>query len=113
MNRINENGSPPGERSRATTTPEERFLRLKMQLHQQLIANMDLAAIGSMNDEQLRREVRQEAEEMTRRTSDLLNLSERERLVNEVIDETFGLGPLEPLMKDPTITDILINGPKV
>ena len=38
--------------------------------------------------------------------------SERERLVNEVLDETFGLGPLEPLMRDPTITDILINGPK-
>src|SRR5262249_61568235 len=37
---------------------------------------------------------------------------ERERLVNEVMDETFGLGPLEPLLRDPTISDILINGPK-
>ena len=41
------------------------------------------------------------------------SLSERERLVEEVLDETFGLGPLEPLMRDPTITDILINGPKI
>ena len=42
----------------------------------------------------------------------LLSLAERERLVNEVLDETFGLGPLEALMRDPEISDILINGPK-
>src|SRR5262249_11128454 len=52
------------------------------------------------------------AEELSRRSSDLLSLSEREQLVNEVMDETFGLGPIEPLMRDPSITDILINGPK-
>ena len=74
---------------------------------------MDLSAIGTMNEEELRLEVRRAAEELCRQSSDLLNLSERERLVNEVLDETFGLGPLEPLMRDPTITDILINGPKV
>ena len=44
--------------------------------------------------------------------NNLLNRTERERLVNEVLDETFGLGPLEPLMRDPTISDILINGHK-
>jgi pilus assembly protein CpaF len=49
---------------------------------------------------------------LSRKSADLLNLSERERLVTEVLDETFGLGPLEPLMRDPTITDIMINGPK-
>jgi pilus assembly protein CpaF len=113
MSRIQDNGSMFGDRSLKAATAEERFLRLKKELHQQLIASMDLAAIGSMTEDQLRAEVRQAAEEMTRQTSDLLNLSERERLVNEVIDETFGLGPLEPLMKDPLITDILINGPKV
>jgi pilus assembly protein CpaF len=94
-------------------TDEERFLYLKRQLHQQLIAGMDLAVIGTMNEEELRLEVRHAAEELTRHSSDLLNLSERERLVSEVIDETFGLGPLEPLMRDTTITDILVNGPKL
>src|SRR5262249_44810199 len=44
------------------------------------------------------------------RSSSLLNRTERERVVNEVLDETFGLGPLEPLMHDPTVSDILING---
>ena len=93
-------------------TAEERFLGHKKQLHQQLIASMDLSAIGTMSEKDLRVEVRRAAEELCRLSSDLLNLSERERLVNEVLDETFGLGPLEPLMRDPTITDILINGPK-
>ena len=97
---------------RGPISSEERFLRYKKDLHQQLIAGMDLSAIGTMNEEELRLEVRRAAEELCRHSSDLLNLSERERLVNEVLDETFGLGPLEPLMRDPTITDILINGPK-
>ncbi len=93
-------------------TAEDRFLHYKRELHQQLIAGMDLSAIGAMDEAELRVEVRQAAESLCRNSSDLLNLSERERLVSEVLDETFGLGPLEPLIRDPTITDILINGPK-
>ncbi len=87
--------------------------RLKQQLHQQLIAGMDLSVLGSVPREELRAEVRRVAEELCQRSSNLLNRAERERLVNEVLDETFGLGPLEALMADPTITDILINGHKV
>jgi pilus assembly protein CpaF len=87
--------------------------RLKQQLHQQLIAGMDLAVLGSVPREELRAEVRRVAEELCQRSSNLLNRAERERLVNEVLDETFGLGPLEPLMADPTISDILINGHNV
>jgi pilus assembly protein CpaF len=93
-------------------TAEDRFLRYKRELHQQLIAGMDLSAIGAMDEGELRLEVRQAAEALCRNSSDLLNLNERERLVSEVLDETFGLGPLEPLIRDPTISDILINGPK-
>jgi pilus assembly protein CpaF len=84
--------------------------RLKQQLHQQLIAGMDLAVLGSIPREELRAEVRRVAEELCQRSSNLLNRAERERLVGEVLDETFGLGPLEALMADPTISDILING---
>src|SRR6266542_571574 len=86
--------------------------RLKAQLHHQLINGMDLSILGTLNKDQLRSEVRRVADELCRRSSSLLSLAERERLVNEVLDETFGLGPLEPLLKDPAITDILINGPK-
>jgi pilus assembly protein CpaF len=91
---------------------EERLLRYKRELHQRLIAGMDLSAIGNLSEEELHREVRRATEELCRLSPDRLSLSERERLVSEVLDETFGLGPLEPLMKDSTISDILINGPK-
>jgi pilus assembly protein CpaF len=111
MNRINLNGK--GNGTAAARVGEDRFLHYKKELHQQLIAGMDLSAIGTMNEEELRLEVRRAAEELCRLSSDLLSLSERERLVNEVLDETFGLGPLEPLMRDPSITDILINGAKM
>jgi pilus assembly protein CpaF len=91
---------------------EERFLSYKRAMHEQLIASMDLAALHTISQEELRLECRRVAQELSQRNSDLLSLGERERLVNEVLDETFGLGPLEPLMRDPAITDILINGPK-
>src|SRR5262249_1709808 len=98
------NGPPP--------TAEERFQSYKKAMHEQLIASMDLAALRTLGEDELRLECRRVAEELSRLNSDLLSLGERERLVNEVLDETFGLGPLESLMRDSAITDILINGPK-
>jgi pilus assembly protein CpaF len=85
--------------------------QLKAQLHHQLVVGMDLAVLGTMSRETLQMEVRRAADELCQRSSILLSRNERERLIREVLDETFGLGPLEPLMNDPTITDILINGP--
>ncbi len=88
------------------------FLALKRDLHQQVISAINLGAVGNMREEELRMEVRRQAETLCQRRADLLSLTEREQLVNEVLDETFGLGPLEPLMRDTEISDILINGPK-
>jgi pilus assembly protein CpaF len=87
--------------------------RLKTQLHQQLIAGMDLSVLGRVSKEELRAEVRRMAEELCQRSSNLLNRAERERLITEVLNETFGLGPLEALMADPAVSDILINGHNV
>src|SRR3954470_14514052 len=93
-------------------TAEERSIRQKRELHERLIAAMDLSSIASLDEAELRKEVRRAAEELSAQGPELLNYSEREKLVNEVLDETFGLGPLEILMRDPTISDILVNGPK-
>ena len=90
---------------------QEQLRQLKVQLHHRLVMGMDLTALGALSREQLRQEVRRVADELCQRSSNLLSRLEREHLVNEVLDETFGLGPLESLMKDPTVTDILINGP--
>jgi pilus assembly protein CpaF len=90
----------------------EFFQRIKGEIHRQVIAKLDLSTLGTMREDELRVTVRRGAEQLLSRRSDLLNRAEREQLINEVIDETFGLGPLEPLFRDMSITDILINGPK-
>ena len=89
---------------------EEWFRQIKNEIHRQLIAGMDLSAVGTMREEDLRLEARRAAEELCHLRADLLNQHERDRLVSEVLDETFGLGPLETLMLDPTVSDILVNG---
>src|SRR4051794_30223670 len=79
--------SRPSSPSPPTPPPsrtDDDFRRLKAQLHHQLISAMDLAAIGTLNKEQLRAEVRRVAEELCQRSSSLLNRSERDQLVNEV-----------------------------
>ena len=81
-------------------------------LHSRLIAGLDLSKIGTMTDDEIRSEIRQTARELTNVSSNLLTTADRDRLVNEVMDEAFGLGPLESLLRDPTISDILVNGAK-
>src|SRR5262245_2329622 len=99
--------SAPPARAQSPDEPP----RLKEQLHRQLGMSMDLNVRASLQRDELRHEVRRVADDLCQRSAHLLNRHEREALVNEVLDETFGLGPLEPLMNDPGVTDILINGP--
>jgi pilus assembly protein CpaF len=88
------------------------FDLLKQRIHQKLIGKLDLARVGELQGDVLRKEIRVVVEHLCDSESSLLNRLERDRLIDEVLDETFGLGPLELLLKDPTISDILINGPK-
>ena len=90
------------------TTLEE----LKQRIHGKLVDKLDLTKVGELEGEILRREIRLVVEHLCDSEDTLLNRSEREQLVSEVLDETFGLGPLELLLKDNTISDIMINGPK-
>ena len=88
------------------------FDLLKQRIHSKLIGKLDLARVGDLEGDVLRREIRVVVEHLCDQDNNLLNRSERDRLVEEVLDETFGLGPLELLLKDSAISDILINGPK-
>lgn len=85
--------------------------RIKRELHEQLLAHMDLSVIGTMGDSEIRQELRRGAEELCRTQAQLMSSAERDLLISDLMDETFGLGPLEPLLKDPAVSDILINGP--
>ncbi|HKB04296.1 MAG TPA: CpaF family protein [Gemmataceae bacterium] len=90
---------------------EVRFQKLKAEIHKRIVETLDLAKLPAWNEERLRREVRALAADMTRTAGELLKEHERERMVTELLAEAFGLGPLEPLMKDPEVSDILVNGP--
>ncbi len=88
------------------------FEDLKTLIHGKLVDKLDLSRLGDLEGDTLRREIRLVVEHLCDTENPLLNRSERERLIEEVLDETFGFGPLEILLKDPTVSDIMINGPK-
>jgi pilus assembly protein CpaF len=87
------------------------FEELKRLIHQKLVDKLDLSRVSDLEGDTLRREIRMVVERLCDTENPLLNRMERERLIDEVLDETFGFGPLEVLLKDPTISDILVNGP--
>ncbi len=83
---------------------------LKMELHQRLLELINLSALDTMSREQIEAETGTIIHEELAKQNHALNQLERKQLVADVLDELLGLGPLEPLLKDPTITDILVNG---
>jgi pilus assembly protein CpaF len=85
---------------------------LKHHIHIQLVDRLDLNRVSEMDPGSVRNEIRSVVEHLCDTENPLLNRGERQRLVEEILDETFGLGPLELLLKDEKISDILINGPK-
>src|SRR5436190_21737962 len=103
---ISQPGGAGGDRSGKS------FEELKRIIHAKLVDKLDLSRVSDLAGETLRREIRLVVERLCDTENPLLNRMERERLIDEVLDETFGFGPLEVLLKDPTISDILVNGPK-
>jgi pilus assembly protein CpaF len=87
------------------------FDDLKRLIHGKLVDKLDLSRVSDLAGDTLRREIRLVVERLCDTENPLLNRMERERLIDEVLDETFGFGPLELLLKDPTVSDILVNGP--
>ena len=81
----------------------------KVRLHRKLIDELNLAAIDLMSKAELRHEVFKLVSDHVLAERILLNSRELDFFVDEVLDELTGLGPIEPLLKDPTVTDILIN----
>ncbi|RIX32757.1 CpaF family protein [Sphingomonas edaphi] len=83
---------------------------LKVELHQRLLGLINLSALEKMSRAQIAEEVGDIVLEELDKQRHALNHAERRQLVDDVLDELLGLGPLEPLLKDATITDILVNG---
>ena len=91
-------------------TNGDAFFELKGRIHKQLIEQLDLSKLTALPADAVRPQIRRIVEQMLAVDDVPLSLRERERIVREIEDDTLGLGPLEPLMLDSSISDILVNG---
>ncbi len=89
----------------------EKYFDLKTRIHRKLVEQLDLNAIDN-DDPGIRDQIGEVILGLCENENALLNYNERQRIVKEILDETFGLGPLELLLNDPNVSDILINGPR-
>jgi len=119
MGELNSISAPLGLASTAAATETKRsglsfkeYQDLKSSVHRDLISRVDLERVATQRDEYTRGQVLSVIQDLVANLKTPLSGRERERLSLEVLDEVFGLGPLEPLLQDPTINDILVNGPK-
>jgi pilus assembly protein CpaF len=82
---------------------------LKSKVHRKLLQSLNSETLRLISKERLRGEIGQAVEKLLLQENIPMTLPERDRIIEEILDEVFGFGPLEPLMKDPTISDILVN----
>ena len=97
--------------SREGSTPE--YQELKFTLHRKLLDRINLEALSSMAGERVRAEIRAAVAKLVEEEKTPLSLVEKDRVIEEILDEVFGLGPLEPLLQDPTVSDILVTTPRL
>ena len=93
--------------------PAPEYQELKFTLHRKLLDRINLEALSTMAGERMRVEVRVAVARLVEEEKTPLSLVEKDRVIDEILDEVFGLGPLEPLLQDNTISDILVVGPKL
>ena len=106
---IKENGDGTAVRMEEAGQSNHSFQEVKARLHRAIITRMDLTKLNALSPERVHAEVARLAEDLLLAENLPLSTIERDRLVSEVNHELFGLGPLEPLLADPTISDILVN----
>jgi len=90
-------------------TPE--YQELKFALHRKLLDRINLELLSSVASDRVRSEIRSAVAKLVEEEKTPLSVIEKDRIIEEVLDEVFGLGPLEPLLADPTISDILVTTP--
>ena len=93
------------------TAGSDRWFQLKSQIHARLLSSRDPEQLRPLNKDGMRDQMGLVVEKLVIDDGVPMTVGERERLIEEILDEVFGLGPLEVLLKDPTISDILVNGP--
>jgi len=105
-----ENGPSPGVPEPESRQARDAYQELKSRIHHRLLESLDLSNLARLSQDVLQAEITRAVEGLVQTESMPLNSLERDRLIVEVLHETLGLGPLEPLLQDPHIADILVNG---
>src|SRR5688572_7189657 len=90
-------------------TARQQYLELRASVHRKLLTRLNLEALAQSDRSRAESEIRTLLGQLLSEEGTPISLSERETLFTEVLDDVFGLGPLEPLLKDPGVTDILVN----
>src|SRR5262245_48471338 len=114
LNSLNPNSGGAGSgisrlSSPSVSTPgggNKNFEELKRQIHSKLVERLDFTRVRDLSSDAMRRDIRRVIEHLCDTENPLLNRIEREKLIEEVLDETLGFGPLEISLKDPTVSDI-------
>jgi pilus assembly protein CpaF len=114
-------GPPPSSRREAGWVTRlfqqeaytQEYQQLKFSLHNKLLNRVNLEALSTISGEKARGEIRVAVARLVDEEKTPLSLVEKDRVIEEVLDEVFGLGPLEPLLQDPAISDILVTTPRL
>src|SRR5262249_3969939 len=100
------------ERKRGAVLSIQEYQELKASVHRDLITKVDLEKVANARDARIRSQVFTVVQDLVENLNSPMSAAEKDRLSREVLDEVFGLGPLEPLLQDPGVNDILVNGAK-
>src|SRR4051794_35623944 len=92
-----------------TNSNSQEYQELKFTLHRKLLDRINLEALSAFSQDRMRVEIRKAVAALIEEEKTPLSMAEKDRFIEEILDEVFGLGPLEPLLADPTISDILVN----
>src|SRR5581483_559490 len=103
---------PPLSPAARPPAPNARYAELKASVHRKLLNRLNLEALANADRVRAESEIRTLMVELLAEEGTPISLGERDVLFSELMDEVFGLGPLEPLLRDPSISDILVNGYK-
>jgi pilus assembly protein CpaF len=101
-------GSRPAAVSRADA-PRPQYIQLKANVHRKLLNRLNLEALAAVDRQRAETEIRTLVFELMAEEATPVSMAERETILSDILDEVFGLGPLEPLLRDPNINDILVN----
>jgi pilus assembly protein CpaF len=101
--------NPPVRPAPAAVAPRPQYIELKANVHRKLLNRLNLEALATADRSRAEAEIRSLLYELIAQEGTPLSMTERDAILGDVLDEVFGLGPLEPIMRDPSITDILVN----